>query len=114
MFFKQIFRNAAKNRKNNGLFFGSLIAAVVAFYTLLSMEEQDVMRFLKTMEGDAVQKLMLLVPAIYVLSLFFVFFLVYFACDLSVGRTAQGTGHVFDAGHEAQPDVCYAHGRNRV
>lgn len=80
MFFKQIFRNAAKNRKNNGLFFGSLIAAVVAFYTLLSMEEQDVMRFLKTMEGDAVQKLMMLVPAIYVLSLFFVFFLVYFAC----------------------------------
>ena len=73
MFFKQIFRNARRNRKNNGLFFGALIAAVVAFYTLLSMGEQDVMRFLKTLEGDAVQKLMLLVPSIYVLSLFFVF-----------------------------------------
>ncbi|HIQ99949.1 MAG TPA: ABC transporter permease [Candidatus Scybalocola faecavium] len=90
MFFKQIFRNARRNRKNNGLFFGSLIAAVVAFYTLLSMGEQDVMRFLKTLEGDAVQKLMLLVPSIYVLSLFFVFFLVYFACDYQLeGRRKE-------------------------
>ncbi len=80
MFFKQIFRNGRKNIKNNGLFFGSLVAAVVAFYTLLSMGEQDVMRFLRTMESDAVQKLMMLIPAIYVVSLFFVFFLVYFAC----------------------------------
>ena len=48
MFFSQMKRNAAKNRKNNGLFFGSLVIAVVAFYTLLSMDKQDVMRFLKT------------------------------------------------------------------
>ena len=74
MFFKQIFRNGRKNIKNNGLFFGSLVAAVVAFYTLLSMGEQDVMRFLRTMESDAVQKLMMLIPAIYVVSLFFVSF----------------------------------------
>ncbi len=90
MFFKQIFRNARRNRKNNGLFFGSLVAAVVAFYSLLSMGEQDVMRFLKTLEGDAVQKLMLLVPSIYVLSLFFVFFLVYFAYDYQLeGRRKE-------------------------
>ena len=38
------------------------------------------MRFLSKMESDAVQKLMALVPAVYVLSLFFVLFLVYFAC----------------------------------
>lgn len=79
MFFSQIRRNAAKNRKNNGLFFGSLIIAVIAFYTLLSMDKQDVMRFLRTVESDAVRKLMLLIPLVYMVSLFFVFFLVYFS-----------------------------------
>lgn len=79
MFFKQIRRNAASNRKNNGLFFGSLIIAIIAFYTLLSVGEQDVMRFLKTMEGNAIQKLMILIPVVYAVSLFFVFFLIYFA-----------------------------------
>ncbi|MCR6546479.1 FtsX-like permease family protein [Dehalobacterium formicoaceticum] len=79
MFFKQVRSNAAKNRKNNGLFFSSLVVAIVAFYTLLSLSDQDVMRFLKTIESDAVSKLMLLIPIVYMISLFFVFFLVYFA-----------------------------------
>ena len=79
MFFKHVRRNASKNRKNNGLFFGSLVIAIVAFYTLLSLDSQDVMLFLKTMERDAVSKLMLMIPIIYIISLFFVFFLVYFA-----------------------------------
>lgn len=77
--FKQIQKNALKSRQNNGLFFGSLIIAIVAFYTLLSLEEQDVMIFLKTLESDAISKLMKLIPLIYICSLFFVFFLVYFA-----------------------------------
>ncbi len=79
MFFKQVRRNAAKNRKGNGLFFGSLVTAIIAFYTLLSLGELDVMHFLSTIESDAVQKLMALLPLVYVVSLFFVFFLVYFA-----------------------------------
>ncbi len=80
MFFKQVRRNAAKNRKGNGLFFGSLVIAIVAFYTLLSLGEQDVMRYLATIESDAVAKLLRLLPLVYGISLFFVFFLVYFAC----------------------------------
>ncbi|MDE6025734.1 MAG: ABC transporter permease [Lachnospiraceae bacterium] len=80
MFFKQVWRNAAKNRKGNGLFFGSLVIAIVAFYTLLSLGEQDVMIYLAKVESDAVRKLLMLLPAVYVVSLFFVFFLVYFAC----------------------------------
>lgn len=55
MFFRQIRRSAAKNRKNNSLFFGTLVAAIVAFYTLLSLESQDVIRFLKTLESDAIE-----------------------------------------------------------
>ena len=62
MSFKQIRKNAAKNRKSSGLFFGSLIIAIIAFYTLLSMENQDVIRFLKTLESDAVGKLMGMIP----------------------------------------------------
>lgn len=80
MFFKQVRRNAAKNRKGNGLFFGSLVIAIIAFYTLLSLGGQDVMRYLATVESDAVAKLMALLPVVYVVSLFFVLFLVYFAC----------------------------------
>ena len=79
MFFKQIWRNAKRHRKDNGLFFGSLIIAIVAFYTLLSLKEQDVMRYLATVESVAVAKLFKLIPFVYIVSLFFVFFLVYFA-----------------------------------
>ena len=80
MFFKQVWRNAAKNRKGNGIFFGSLVIAVIAFYTLLSLGKQDVMIFLAEIESDAVNKLLMLLRAAYCLSLFFVFFLVFFAC----------------------------------
>lgn len=54
MFFKQVWRNAAKNRKGNGLFYGSLVIAIIAFYTLLSLGEQDVMRFLGTIDRKSV------------------------------------------------------------
>ncbi|MCM1273616.1 MAG: ABC transporter permease [Clostridium sp.] len=80
MFFKQVWRNAAKNREGNGLFFGSLVIAIVAFYTLLSLSKQDVMLYLAKVESDAVKKLLNLLPVVYVVSLFFVYFLVYFAC----------------------------------
>ena len=92
MFFKQVRRNAARNRKGNSLFFGSLVIAIVAFYTLLSLREQDVMRFLATIESDAVRKLMMLIPFVYVVSLFFVFFLVYFACKYQMETRCREFG----------------------
>ena len=92
MFFRQIKRNAAKNRKNNGLFFGSLVIAVIAFYTLLSMDKQDVMRFLKTIESDAVTRLLQLIPVVYGVSLFFVFFLVYFSCHYQLNERKKELG----------------------
>lgn len=92
MFFKQVRRNAAKNRKGNGLFFGSLVIAIVAFYTLLSLGEQDVMRFLATIESDAVGKLMAMLPVVYEVSLFFVFFLVYFACKYQIDSRRRELG----------------------
>ena len=79
MFFNQILRNSRRSRKENGFFFGSLIVAVVSSYVLLSLGQQDVMTFLKTLESDAVQKLLLMIPIVYIVSLFFMFFLVFFS-----------------------------------
>lgn len=79
MFFEFIKRNSRKNRKENGVYFASLIISIVAFYVILSLGEQDVMLYLKTVESDAVARLLLLIPMLYAVSLFFVFFLVYFA-----------------------------------
>lgn len=92
MFFKQVHRNAAKNRRGNGLFYGSLVIAIIAFYTLLSLGEQDVMRFLAQIESQAVEKLLALLPQIYIVSLFFVFFLVYFACKYQTDSRRRELG----------------------
>lgn len=92
MFFKHIFKNAKKSRKENGLYFGSLIVAIVSFYVLLSLGDQDVISFLKTMESDAIQKLMILIKLVYVLSLFFLFFLIYFSSKYHLERRKKEFG----------------------
>ncbi len=79
MFFEFIKRNSRKVRKENGVYFASLAISIIAFYVILSLGEQDVMVYLKTIESDAVAKLLLMIPVLYAVSLFFVFFLVYFA-----------------------------------
>jgi len=79
MFFDFIKRNSRKTRKENGVYFASLIISIVAFYVILSLGEQDVMVYLKTVESNAVARLLLMIPMLYAVSLFFVFFLVYFA-----------------------------------
>ncbi|MFD3156764.1 FtsX-like permease family protein [Haloimpatiens sp. FM7330] len=79
MFFEFIKRNSRKVRKENGVYFASLVISIIAFYVILSLGEQDVMIYLKTIESDAVAKLLLMIPVLYAVSLFFVFFLVYFA-----------------------------------
>lgn len=79
MFFEIVRKNSRRNRKENGLLFVSLVISIAAFYIILSLENQDVMLFLKKMESDAVDRLFLLIPVLYIVSLFFLFFLVYFA-----------------------------------
>lgn len=79
MFFDFVKRNSRNTRKENGVYFASLIVSIVAFYVILSLGEQDVMLYLKTIESDAVERLLLLIPVLYAVSLVFVFFLVYFA-----------------------------------
>lgn len=92
MFFNLILRNSKRSRKENGLFFSSLVISIVAFYLILSLSKQDVMIFLQKMESDAVNKLLLLVPVFYVLTLGILFFLIYFACKYQLQRRRHEFG----------------------
>lgn len=79
MFFDFIKHNSRKTRKENGVYFASLVISIIAFYVILSLGEQDVIVYLQTVESNAVERLLLMTPILYAVSLFFVFFLVYFA-----------------------------------
>ena len=86
MFYSLIKRNSRANRKENSIYFVSMIIAIIAFYVILSLENMDVIRFIKDMESDAVHKLLSLVPALYVFSLCVIFFLVFFTTRYQMER----------------------------
>lgn len=92
MFFDFIKRNSRKTRKENGVYFAALIISIIAFYVILSLGEQDVLVYLKTVESDAVARLLLMIPMLYAVSLFFVFFLVYFANKYQLQRRSHEFG----------------------
>lgn len=92
MFSDLILRNSRRGRKENGLFFASLVISIVAFYIILSLSRQDVMVFLAKMESDAVNKLLMLIPAFYGMTLGILFFLIYFACEYQLKRRRKEFG----------------------
>lgn len=92
MFFKLVSRNSRRSRKENGLFFSSLLVSIVAFYIILSLSQQDVMFFLKRMESDAVDKLMKMIPMFYGAALFILFFLIYYAGSYQLKRRRHEFG----------------------
>lgn len=92
MFSKLVARNSKRNRKDNLLYFSSMIISIVAFYIVLSLSNQDVMTFLKKMESDAVARLMSIIPVFYLTSLFILFFLVYFAGSIQIERRKHEFG----------------------
>ena len=92
MFFELITRNSRRSRKENGLFFTTLLVSVIAFYIILSLSHQDVMLFLKTMESDAVNRLLTMIPVFYVMTLVVLFFLVYFASKFQLERRRHEFG----------------------
>lgn len=92
MFSELVKRNSRRSRRENGLFFASLLIAIIAFYIILSLSHQDVMVFLKTMESNAVNRLLTLVPALYVMTLCILFFLVYYANRFQLARRRHEFG----------------------
>ena len=92
MFSDLILRNSRRSRKENGLFFSSLVISIIAFYIILSLSHQDVMLFLSKMESDAVSRLLLMIPIFYVVTLGILFFLIYFACKYQLERRRKEFG----------------------
>lgn len=92
MFFKLVSRGSRRNRKENGLFFSSLLVSVLAFYMILSLPHQDVMIFLNQVESQAVDHLLTLIPVFYGLTLFILFFLIYYASKYQLERRRHEFG----------------------
>lgn len=92
MYSDLILKNSRRSRKENGLFFSSLVISIVAFYIILSLSHQDVMIFLQKMESDAVNKLLMMIPVFYVITLAILFFLIYFACKYQLQRRRHEFG----------------------
>ena len=92
MFSELVKRNSRRSRRENGLFFASLLIAIIAFYIILSLSHQDVIVFLKTMESNAVNRLLTLVPALYIMTLCILFFLVYYANRFQLARRRHEFG----------------------
>ncbi|MBU5332566.1 MAG: FtsX-like permease family protein [Anaerocolumna aminovalerica] len=80
MFFNLAWRNAKRSRNENLIYFLTMVTAVASFYIILSLGQQDVIRFLRELESSAVEKLLTTVmPMVYLCALLFIFFLVVFA-----------------------------------
>lgn len=92
MFSELVKRNSRRSRRENGLFFTSLLISIIAFYIILSLSHQDVMMFLQRMESNAVNRLLTLVPVLYGLTLFILFFLVYYSNRFQLARRRHEFG----------------------
>ena len=92
MFSELVKRNSRRSRRENGLFFTSLLISIIAFHIILSLSHQDVMVFLQRMESNAVNRLLTLVPALYVMTLCILFFLVYYANRFQLARRRHEFG----------------------
>ena len=75
MFFNLTWRNAKRSRSENLIYFLTMITAVAMFYIVLSLGQQDVIRFLSEIESDAVERLLTnLLPTVYAALIIFVSF----------------------------------------
>lgn len=92
MFFNLIHRNSIQSRKENRLFFSSLLISIIAFYIILSLSKQDIMIFLQQMESDAINRIFQMIPLFYGVTLFLLFFLVYFASKYQLERRSHEFG----------------------
>lgn len=70
----------------------SLIISIIAFYVALSLSSQDVMRYLKSLESDAINKLFSMIGVLYGFTLFIIFALIYFASKYQIERRSHEFG----------------------
>ncbi|MCR1898612.1 ABC transporter permease [Irregularibacter muris] len=92
MFSSLIYRNAKRSRKENLIYFATLVTAIASFYIILSLGRQDIILFLKEFESDAIDKLLAQMPIVYLFALFLLFFLVLFANGYQLNRRSKEFG----------------------
>ncbi|WP_010277177.1 ABC transporter permease [Paenibacillus senegalensis] len=92
MFSKLIYRNAKRSRKENFIYFATLVTAVASFYIILSLGKQDVILFLREFESDAIDKLLAQMSIVYAFALFLLFFLILFANRYQLNRRSKEFG----------------------
>ncbi|UUX33239.1 ABC transporter permease [Fundicoccus culcitae] len=92
MFSKLVFQQAQRTRRENGIYFLTLVTAIAAFYIILSLENQSVFRFLRTFESQAIDQLFSYMPILYLFTLFLLFALVLFANSYQLDRRSQEFG----------------------
>ncbi len=92
MFSRLIYRNSKRSRKENSIYFATLVTAVASFYIILSLGRQDVILFLKEFESDAIDKLLARMPIVYLFALFLLFFLILFANRYQLNRRSKEFG----------------------
>lgn len=92
MFSRLIYRNAKRSRKENLIYFATLVTAVASFYIILSLGRQDVILFLKEFESEAINKLLDQMYIVYLFSLFLLFFLILFANQYQLNRRSKEFG----------------------
>ncbi|PWA11058.1 peptide ABC transporter permease [Pueribacillus theae] len=92
MFSRLIYRNAKRSRKENLIYFATLVTAIASFYIILSLGRQDVILFLKEFESDAIDKLLAQMSIVYVFALFLLFFLILFANRYQLNRRSKEFG----------------------
>ncbi|SDZ38002.1 putative ABC transport system permease protein [Evansella caseinilytica] len=92
MFSRLVFRHAKRSRKENVIYFATLVTAVASFYIILSLGKQDIILFLREFESDAIDKLLALMPIVYVFALFLLFFLILFANRYQLNRRSKEFG----------------------
>jgi len=92
MFYRLIYRNAKRSRKENLIYFATLVTAIASFYIILSLDRQDVILFLKEFESDSINKLLAGMKIVYVFALFLLFFLVLFANQYQLKRRSKEFG----------------------
>lgn len=92
MFFRLVGRNLKRARRENGIYFSSLIVAIVAFYIVLSLKQQDVVVYLLTLEHAQTKALLSLIRTLYLVSLVITFFLIFYASKYQLERRSYSLG----------------------
>ncbi|MDR1015248.1 MAG: ABC transporter permease [Coriobacteriales bacterium] len=92
LFRRLVWRNAQRTRRENLVYFVTLVVSIASFYLIFSLSHQDLVIFLRDFESDAIDKLLALMPVVYGLALGVLFFLVLFANGHQLARRSREFG----------------------